>query len=543
MRQYALALFLLTVLPLGVQSQDFKKVVEVIVDIESSLKKMIEEEKLQRKADVTTLRSEMKELRESLQPHFSGVTVAASTGEWAVNGIGSIVHRIEAVEKKIESIQLLPDVSALAAQLNDLLTELKKTIEQTTNTPSAASQAVPAPTYSISGQIRHRSETDGKSFVPQSKAVSFHLLRSRVNILVKPIQDVSVFVQVQDARLFGGGNSALARGTMDGSAKALDFHQAYFSVNKLFSTPISVKLGRQELVYGNERLIGGVGWSNVGRSFDGAVISYSTDDVVFDLFGTKLVGSQTSTASENFRGIYSTLRFFQPHLLDAFALFDDNTSQLLRGVDAGKPKLARYTLGTYVRGKPNPIDYEFEIAYQGGKTAVNDTSARASIAAYLLSGSFGYTLDPEKKLRIGVLYTRLSGDDDPADETARTFNTLFATNHKFYGYMDYFPGIRPDFGLQDVALSLSMNLAANVGLAIDLHQFSLERDAPIVDATGAKIKKSSIGQEIDLTVTVKYNANFSFVAGASAFVPDDVMRSVRGSGTSFWSYLMTQVNF
>lgn len=52
-------------------------------------------------------------------------------------------------------------------------------------------------------------------------------------------------------------------------------------------------------------------------------------------------------------------------------------------------------------------------------------------------------------------YDHLSGDDDPSDGTVRVFDTLFATNHKFYGLADYFLNIPVQTvgrGLQDLAL-------------------------------------------------------------------------------------------
>jgi len=528
------------------RGQDFKKVVDIVVDIENSLKAMIAKEAADRKAEIGAVRSEVAALRSIISK-----TPSTASPVDAANGASSDawVERIEALEKKVGSLNQPAEIQLLSQQLGSLLQELKKAIEESKR-PAATgpkvtseSQSAPVSTYSVSGQIRHRSEVDGKSFKPESRATWFNLLRSRVNVTASPLADVKVFVQVQDARLFGGGNPALARGTMDGAAKALDFHQAYFSVTNLFDSGLSLKIGRQELVYGNERLIGGVGWSNTGRAFDAAILSYNSEHVTVDAFTSKLVGSVSTSFSENLRGVYSTFRVAQQHLVDAFALVDDNTTPVSKGVDAGKSKLVRYTVGTFVRGKPQPFDYEFEFAYQGGKSALNDTSARASINAYLLSGSLGFTVDPASKWRVGVLYTRLSGDDDPKDNAVGEFNTLFATNHKFYGYMDYFPGVYPSYGLNNIALSTSINLSNSVSLAVDLHHFALDYAVQLTDAGGNKSEKKTLGREVDITATIKYNANLSFIGGGSAFIPADVMRVVRGDATSYWFYLMTIVNF
>jgi len=47
-----------------------------------------------------------------------------------------------------------------------------------------------------------------------------------------------------------------------------DWYQAYQA---------SLKIGRQELIYGDERLIGAFGWNNIGRVFDAAKLRSGED--------------------------------------------------------------------------------------------------------------------------------------------------------------------------------------------------------------------------------------------------------------------------
>jgi hypothetical protein len=64
-----------------------------------------------------------------------------------------------------------------------------------------------------------------------------------------------LFVQLQDSRQFGEETSTLA----DGSADNIDFHQADLKLDQLSSARLSLTLGRQELAYVGQRLIGAVG--------------------------------------------------------------------------------------------------------------------------------------------------------------------------------------------------------------------------------------------------------------------------------------------
>lgn len=140
---------------------------------------------------------------------------------------------------------------------------------------------------SIGGQFRLRSEFDNKDFSSSREASLAHLLRTRISVVVHKIEGVSLMIQLQDSRTFGEETSTLT----DGSADRLDFHQAYLKVSGVGGLPFSVSLGRQELIYGNQRLIGAVGWHNVGRAFDGAVLSYKTGNIRIDAIAAKEVAA------------------------------------------------------------------------------------------------------------------------------------------------------------------------------------------------------------------------------------------------------------
>jgi len=395
------------------------------------------------------------------------------------------------------------------------------------------------PPFTISGQIRHRAEVDGKSFIPNTDENWFSLLRSRLNVGIKPKEDVSIFVQVQDARLYGGETSSLSRGTMDGKSPALDFHQAYFAISKLFGSPVDIKVGRQELKYGNERLIGVRNWDNIGRSFDAAVASYKAKMFTLDLFTCKLVKSQSIVFSENFRGAFGNIRFAEPLFVDVYLLSDDNTAELTNGADTGKRKLQRYTLGADLHGKLASLDYELEYYRQTGKIATSEQSVRSDIDAYLISGNVGLTLNQSNNAKASILYAKISGDNNPGDHKVATFEASFGAYHRLYGLMDYFPNrVLPSYGLNDYAFFFAMNVSKSVSLAPELHHFDVDKAY-----TGATNGKKSLGEELDLVVNIKYNANVAFQTGAAAFVPDDVMRSVKGDNTAYWFFLMTTVNF
>ncbi|MBI1930343.1 alginate export family protein [Candidatus Poribacteria bacterium] len=171
----------------------------------------------------------------------------------------------------------------------------------------------------------------------------------------------------------------------------------------------------------------------------------------------------------------------------------------------------------------------------------------------MLTGSLGYTLDIEQRPRIAVGYDYLSGRE-AGDEDYKTFDTLFATNHKFYGFMDYFVNIPVHIsgaGLQDVMAKFQIHPHKKFTLNADVHQFmSAKSPQPPFSkggkgGFGSKGGKGGFGQEVDLTAVYRYHKALGFTLGASLFLPGELMKARFGGNDApaFWSYLMTTANF
>jgi hypothetical protein len=402
--------------------------------------------------------------------------------------------------------------------------------------PTAAAQMNSS--ISVNGQIRQRSEVDARDFNSNTTPADFHLLRTRLSVSVKPIDRAEAMVQFQDSRRFGAGDPALGRGTLDPSAGALDLHQAYFKVNELFDAPLSLKIGRQELIYGTQRLVGAVGWSNVGRTFDAGVLKYEGSDVSIDFFAARLVGTTAEdSGSQNLFGLYGTWDGLDGQTLDVFALLDNDTNDITGPDGESQNRLVRFTPGVTLRGTVSRLSYELEAAYQTGKRAVAVGANRSTIQASLLSAYVSSSLNTTPDLTIGAGYTRLSGDDAPGDDDLGQFNTLFATNHKFYGFMDFFPATASQFGLQDTHLKTSLRLSKQVTLSADFHHFAQAEATPTNSG-------QTLGQELDLTASYQFAEPVSFTVGLSTFLPDDAMeRAIGDDDPAYWGYLMSTINF
>jgi len=353
----------------------------------------------------------------------------------------------------------------------------------------------------FSGQIRYRFEAGDKDFVSATGFNSASLLRSRLNLKFAPTAGVTAVLQVQDSRNFGEELSTLG----DGSADNLDLHQAYFVLNPSGVENLSLKVGRFEAVYGPQRLIGAVGWHNIGRSFDGIVATVKTGPANLDLFTMK-------DGLVDVSGIYANLKLVESMKTQAFYIADNR----------------RGTAGTYLAGKAANFFYEAEFAYQLG-----EKTDQVSYAAMLGALNVGMKVG-SMKFMAGMDY--LSGDDTTTTDVDEMFNTLYATNHKYYGSMDYFlnlPVHTQNLGLMDIHFKAVLPAFMGITPKLAYHMFT----SPQANAAG----DNDFGSEVDISLARKYNKSMSWVAGYSMFMPGALKATDGDNGQ--WAYLMTIVNF
>ena len=154
----------------------------------------------------------------------------------------------------------------------------------------------------------------------------------------------------------------------------------------------------------------------------------------------------------------------------------------------------------------------------------------------MLGGRFALPLG---KATLTLWYDYLSGDDNPTDSKIKVFDTLFATNHKFYGFADLFLNIpvhTGGLGLQDIAIKFSIPLNNGIKLDIDAHAFFL--------ANQGTVSGKHLGEEIDLTLSYKYSTEVTFVGGASYVIAKQPLADIgRLNDDMKTAYFMTNVTF
>jgi hypothetical protein len=136
----------------------------------------------------------------------------------------------------------------------------------------------------ISGEERIRTEgyTAG-GFKPNNQ--DFYLLqRLRLNLKIQPVWWLKIIAQSQDSREFYKGGVA-APPYQD----TWDLRQAYAEIGDMERGFFALRVGRQEINLGEERLVGSSNWTNNARSFDAARLRLHHKKLRMDVFAASVV--------------------------------------------------------------------------------------------------------------------------------------------------------------------------------------------------------------------------------------------------------------
>lgn len=398
--------------------------------------------------------------------------------------------------------------------------------------------------FSISsGYAQHRFELSGQ-FVPRfeqrhgyrtlsaqnAKSAVFVSERIRLNLDYQN-KYVRFYVSLQDVRVWGSEEQVKNFGSFG-------LHEGWAEI--FIKNKASVKLGRQELVYDDQRLFGNVDWAPAARAHDGIVIKYFNKNTVFHVGGT------FNQSGENLFGASYKLNNYKALVYGYFnQKFDSNRTALslyaitdgFQNKDSISTTFFRFTGGPRLDLKYKHVNANASFYVQTGKTIANK-----KIIAYLASIYAEYT---HPKVNVGIGYDYISGNNasKKTDTKYRTFNTLYATNHKFYGSMDYFTDLPNDTkfgGLQDIYLRLNYKPKPKGMIGFDAHYFLLGNKVSDVKNPGNNLKLP-LGFELDLYGSYKPYDFMEVKAGYSIMAATTSMEAIKGGSRKAyngWSFVM-----
>jgi hypothetical protein len=425
----------------------------------------------------------------------------------------------------------------------------------------------------VSGQLRTRTEYrngQGTPLPEDTVAAFFTSQRTRLNFGYTGYR-FKLYASVQDVRVWGQDGSSINRYTVDAN-DGLMLHEAWGEISLIDTGKtvknFTLKVGRQELVYDDVRLLGNLDWLQQARRHDAALIKFDHKGWMIHLgaafnqnkelkantvYSPVTAGYPASTNGMN--SMYKYMQFLyvgkKLHFGNAsFLAFRDQFSKFsykeadvnhTTPIYTSGQTWSRYTIGGNLFGTAlRKLGFALSAFYQGGQYRDG-----TDLDEYFLSASASYAVG--RKFSIGPGVDVTSGNDG-SDNTKKNqrFDPLYGTPHKFWGFMDYFY-VADGFGsngLVNFYVKSKFKPKDNLTLSLDAHSFSLKEDLPL---EGGVQYEKYLGAEFDFVANYSLTKIINIEFGYSQLYSSDTMASSKVKNVknaqqfNDWAYLMISI--
>jgi Alginate export len=349
------------------------------------------------------------------------------------------------------------------------------------------------------------------------------------------------FVQLQSS--LNGGKTA-APAPID--ENQLDLHQAFIDIVLPIKQQqnLTFRIGRQEMMYGIQRIVSVRDGPNNRQAFDAAKVMYGSKRFKIDAFFSHYVFSKQKIFDDGFNkntkfwGAYTVINkipalqnidLYYLSLWKSTATFDD-----------GFKKELRHSVGTRIWNKTNNWQYDFEGLYQWGKFGTG------KISAYTISSNTTYTITSLKyKPQINLKTELISGDENYGDDKLNTFNPLFPRG-AYFGYA----AIIGPANLVDIHPSVTLSVTKKLDISVDYDAFwrYSSKDGiygPAVNLiyTGKNSDKKFIGNQFSTFFIYNPNTNLYFRGEFTWFKAGDFLRDSGPGKDILFTGITTQLKF
>ena len=389
----------------------------------------------------------------------------------------------------------------------------------------------------LRGEFRGRLEGARHAAFNPAQDDLYWLNRLRFSATLRPTESLSLRLEAHDARV--------ARKQIGSTAApftaTLDLRQAYGTVGTERSR-LAVRVGRQELAFGEQRLVGHVSWLNAARTFDAARLTIRRPRLVVDAFGATVVRIlddrwDRSGNGSQFHGVYAVASGIVPQAsVEPYVFWrgerttttESGVAGRLSVVTVGVRAAGRLGIGT---GRPS---YAAEFSLQRGRAGTDEVHAWASHARLDLPAS--------RHLILGAEYNYASGDANPTDGRRGTFDPLYPTPHDKYGLADQV-GWR---NMHHVRAGFTLTRWPSMPVRAGYHHWWLAdaRDALYTPGGAALARLPAgapsrhVGHEIDIQVTRALGRRAQVAAGYALVLPGAFLEATTAGVRAHFPFAM-----
>ena len=387
---------------------------------------------------------------------------------------------------------------------------------------------------------------------------TYNLVRWRQYFDLKHSDWVRVYIEMIDAS--STGNDLPVTGI---DVNRWDLQNAFIDLKVLErdDKPVWLRAGRQELLFGSQRLVSSLDWANTRRNFEGLRINSPGTTWDLDAWLVNPVNSATfGTAGGTgpglgvnknahefdqaqkdilFGGAWGTYKGIKDHTIDTFFLYDHHSRAFPGG--AGFP------------GPPSPLaSYSFPVGdrYTPGMRWLGTFPTDAGARAYLtdVEGGYQFGNDKGKSVQAGyftaggghvwknkyeptvwMFYDWASGDGNSKDGVNGTFFQHYGLVHAYLGLIDNVARQNTS----DLNYRVTVKPTKKLQLQAAQHFIQLANGGDsLYTITGQRFGTAGghgtdVGQELDLLATYTYNQNFSIEMGQFWFWYGDYIHNVQ----------------
>jgi hypothetical protein len=393
----------------------------------------------------------------------------------------------------------------------------------------------------LGGQIRERFEGPSGTSLTNNSRDDYDASRLRVDLGIEPAQWLRFFAEAQDARV-GAYNTSPAPSTL---YNPIDIRQLYVELNIEGKPNVRFRAGRQELLFGGERLIGPADWG-ISRTFDALDLTLSAGRARVDLIaGSAVLIDPTrldrSKPGEHLYGAYGSIRQVLPGInLEPYLLFKQTLDvKSETGVlgDALVVSPGVRAFGT----APGRFDYTLEVVAQRGSYSSD------KIVALGDSSVLGWTVSNAAfKPRFSVEYNYASGNAAAKDGVRNTFDQFYPSNHGYYGMIDQF-GWK---NMKNARAGFDFLPLKKLRVRTDFNEFYLATvEDGLYNSSGTsvvldrKATSAHIGSETNTVALYQYSKVWKFGAGFGHLFAGEFLKESKDSFGYSYPYAMLLGNF
>ena len=396
------------------------------------------------------------------------------------------------------------------------------------------------------GEIRQRGEYRYGYKVPADSSSDYAVFvsqRTRLGVSFD-LKNVQTKITIQDVRVWGNQK-------LKSSDATTGIYEAWVLLP--LTDSLSLKLGRQELIYDNERILSNNNWNQAGQVHDAAVVKYRHNGLKVD-WGLSYNSQEESLFgndySESFKGgklegNYKSMSFIhlEKMLTKKLKLSITSVGDAFQKENTSNTNYVRGTFGgSAIWETPFSTFLSLHGYYQTGKTP-----DALKINAWYLNPEANVKLN-KLSLNPGAEIFSGNNKNTGAEGKHYAFSSLYGTGHNYNGHMDYFTDIpkhTKNAGLIDIYLKNSFKLTDKASLKLDYHYFKLQNEYVYHEELKTTVYSYSyLGSEIDFNCNIEFSKEVGLLFGYSVFIPEEPLNYILGGDSgklSQWGFVMLTV--